>query len=68
MTDGKKWGRVGYIIFVSLLYDDLIGFVGGVMPSRKWMMEKYKVNNPVLLAFYYLYRIADMLWKSTLVK
>ena len=66
--DGKKWGRVGYIIFVSLLYDDLIGFVGGVMPPRKWMMEKYKVNNPVLLAFYYLYRIADMLWKRTLVK
>ena len=61
-------GKSRLYYFVSLLYDDLIGFVGGVMPPRKWMMEKYKVNNPVLLAFYYSYRIADMLWKRTLVK
>ena len=66
--DGKKWGRIGYIIFVSLLYDDVKGLVMGVFPSAEWMKEKYNVKKSYLLPFYYLHRLLDILLKRVLVK
>lgn len=65
--DGKKWGRVGYIIFVSLLYDDVKGVVSGVVPSVKWMREKYGENKRSVF-LYYIKRLVDLLFKRTLVK
>jgi hypothetical protein len=66
--DGKKWGRIGYIVFVSLLYDDLQGLVKGVFPSVEWMKEKYNVKKSYLLPFYYLHRLLDILLKRILVE
>ena len=66
--DSKKWGRVGYVVFVSLLYDDLKGFVGGVVPPIKWMKERYGVTNSWDLPVFYIRRLVGLVLKRTLVK
>jgi len=66
--DGKKWSRIGYIIFVSLLYDSFSGFVRGVIPDGAWMKQRYGFNSSLLLPFYYVYRLIDLVWKRTLNK
>ena len=66
--DGKKWGRIGYIIFASLLYDDVKGFIRVLVPSAKWMKKKYGIENSWLLPLFYLRRLADLALRRTLVK
>ena len=66
--DGKKWGRIGYIIFVSLLYDDVKGFVRAMFPSVEWMKEKYGEKKYWLYPYFYVKRLVDLLLKRTLVK
>ena len=65
--DGKKWGRVGYVVFVSLLYDNWKGLLRGIFPNRKWMFQHYGINNNLLLLpFLHVHRLFDLLWKRTL--
>lgn len=66
--DGKKWSRLGYIVFVSLLYDNLSGFIRGVIPSRQSMIEKYGNVSLINLPFFYVRRIYDLIFRRTLVK
>jgi len=66
--DGKKWGRLGYIVFVSLLYDDMKGFARGIFPSINWMKEQYGVTNVLLLLPCYGHRIVHLMLKRILVK
>ena len=66
--DGKKWSSIGYIIFVSLLYDSFSGFVRGVIPDSIWMKQRYGFNNSLLLPFYHIYRLINLVWKRTLNK
>jgi hypothetical protein len=66
--DGKKWGRIGYIIFASLLYDDVKGFLRVLVPSAKWMKKKYGIENPWFLPLFYLRRLADLALRRNLVK
>jgi len=66
--DGKKWGRIGYIIFVSLLYDDIKGFWCGIVPSSRWMREKYGFKSSWMLPIYYLRRWGSLITRRTLVK
>ena len=66
--DGKKWSRMGYIIFVSLLYDSFFGFVRGVIPDSTWMKQRYGFSSSLLLPFYHIYRLIDLVWKRTLNK
>lgn len=60
---GSKFGRVGYIVFNSLLYDDLNGLLRGVFPSASWMRETYGIGNTLLLPFYYIKRLANLAFK-----
>jgi len=66
--DGKKWGRVGYIAFVALLYDSFGGLARGVFPERAWMSARYGTDQPLLLPLFYLHRLFDLVWKRTLNK
>ena len=66
--DGKKWGRVGYVLFVSLLYDDFGGLLRGVFPSREHMLEHYGTNNMLVLPLLYFHRLFNLLWKRVLGK
>jgi hypothetical protein len=64
--DGKKWSQLGYIVFVSLLYDTLGGLLRGVIPDKKWMLEQYGVDNSFMLPYLYLRRLFGLLLKRTL--
>jgi len=65
--DGKKWGRVGYIIFVSLLYDDFAGFARGAIPSTSWMAKRYNVKCRWLLPYFYVRYLISLAIKRTVV-
>ena len=66
--DGKKWNRLGYIVFVSLLYDSIGGLLRGIIPDKKWMKQRYGVESSFVLPFFYIYRLLDLVWKRTLKK
>ena len=66
--DGKKWGKLGYIIFVSLMYDDFTGLLKGLFPSPQEMRKKYSTNSNKSLLFLYLSRLIDLVKNRLLVK
>lgn len=66
--DGKKWGTLGYILFVSFIYDDFSGFVKGIFPSPNEMREKYKGSSNTPLILLYIHRLIDIIKNRVLVK
>ena len=66
--EAKKWRRLGYIIFVSLLYDDVKGFIKGVFPSVTSINDYYSNRNKLLIPVLYLRRITRLIFQHTLVK
>lgn len=61
--DEPKWSRLGYIIFVSMLYDSLFDLLRGIFPSAQSIKEQYNVKSNWQLPFYYLKRIANLVFK-----
>ena len=61
--DAPKWSKLGYIVFVSLLYDSVGDFMQGVMPSNENMKQKYDFNSNWLLPYYHLKRLSNLLSK-----
>jgi len=61
--DAPKFGRLGYIIFTIMLYDDLTGLFKGVFPEGNWMRKQYSFKNKFLLPYYYFYRLASLVFK-----
>lgn len=61
----RKFGNLGYIIFNSLLYDDIQGLLRGAFPNRPWMRERYNIRNDMLLPFYHGKRLLDLLFRRT---
>lgn len=66
--DGKKWGRLGYIIFVSFIYDDIRGFLRGIFPAPDEMRKKYEGSSSKPLFFLYIHRLLDIIKNRILVK
>ena len=66
--EAKKWGRLGYIIFVALLYDDLKGLFKGVFPSVTSINDYYSNENRLLIPALYIRRLAGLIFQHTLVK
>ena len=66
--DGRKWGRIGYIIFVCLLYDDFIGLGKSIFPPKSVIRSYYpdETNKPIL--WLYLIRAFDLAKNRILVK
>jgi hypothetical protein len=63
--DKPKWSKFGFIIFVSLLYDDFSDFFNGIFPSIKQMKEDYGFSSSFLAPYYYGKRISNLLLKRT---
>ena len=63
--DEPKWGKFGYIVFVSLLFDDVGDLLGGIFPPPKQLQAEYKLEQSWLLPFYYLKRIFNLAIKRT---
>lgn len=61
--DEPKWGKLGYIIFVSMLYDSFGDFLSGLFPSAEKMKEQYHFTNNFLVPVYHIKRITDLLLK-----
>lgn len=59
----RKFNKVGYIIFTSLLYDDLRGLLRSIFPEKAWMREKYKSTNEIHLLFLYFKRLIDLVFR-----
>jgi hypothetical protein len=66
--DGKKWSKIGYIVFVSFLYDSFGGFIRSVFPESTWMKQKYDFTNSLLLPYFHIYRLINLVSKRTLNK
>ena len=64
----RKWGKLGYIGFVCLLYDDLGGLVRGIFPSVKDIQEYYQEDRPIFIPWLYLRRILALIFRRTLVR
>ena len=62
---GQKFGRVKYLIFNSLLYDDLVGLYAGIFPSPEWMMERYDVDSTFWLPVLYVRRAFALCFRRT---
>ena len=59
--DAPKWSKLGYIIFVSLLYDDFKDFFSGIFPPSKQMKSDNEFSNSLLLPYYHGKRIFNLL-------
>lgn len=58
--DEKKFGKIGYVLFNALLYDDLKGLLRSVFPKRDWMAERYGTSNGQKLPVLYIRRLMDL--------
>ena len=56
----RKFGKVGYILFNALLYDDFRGLLRSIFPEQKWMKKRYGFKNSFLLPWYHFRRILDL--------
>ena len=61
--DAPKWSKLGFIIFVSLLFDDFSDFFRGIFPSIRQMREDYDFSSSLLLPYYHGKRILSLLIK-----
>ena len=59
--DAPKWGKLGYIVFVSLLYDSLRDLVSGVFPSSDSMKAEYGFHSSWKLPIFHARRIYRLL-------
>ena len=58
--DEKKFSKFGYIIFVSLLYDDFTDFIKGIFPPSAELKEKYEFKSSWLVPYYHCKRILNL--------
>lgn len=61
--DEKKFGRIGYIVFTALLYDDLRGLWHSIFPGRDWMVERYGAREGRSLFGLHLKRLVDLAFR-----
>jgi hypothetical protein len=66
--DGKKWSRVGYIIFVCLLYDNFSELFKSIFPSEKVIREQYPNDNDKPLFYLYCVRMLGLVKNRVVVK
>lgn len=60
VPDATKWSKLGYIVFVSLLYDHFSDLVAGVFPKSEIIKEQYHFKSNWLLPYYYYKRLANL--------
>ena len=59
----RKFSRLGYIRFTSLLYDDIGGLWHAIIPRRQDMTERYGDHQQWQLPLLHVRRIADLLFR-----
>jgi hypothetical protein len=61
--DQPKFGRLGYVAFNGLLYDNLSGLLRGVFPDAAWMRKQYGFQTDWLLPYYHCARLSNLLFR-----
>ncbi|RLD03006.1 MAG: hypothetical protein DRI56_13195, partial [Chloroflexota bacterium] len=61
--DEPKFSNIEYILFVTLLYDDISGLWRSIFPERDWMRKRYGFSTMVKLPYYYLRRLFDLAFR-----
>ena len=56
----RKFSKLGYIIFNALLYDEVSGFIRGVLPRPDTLRQRYGFKSSILLPWYYARRILEL--------
>ncbi|MCB8920911.1 MAG: nucleotidyltransferase family protein [Ardenticatenaceae bacterium] len=59
----KKFSRLEYMLFNSLLYDDVKGWWQGIFPDKAWMQELYQFSQGWQLPYYYIRRLGNLLFR-----
>lgn len=63
--DGHKWSNLGYIVFVSLLYDGPSDMLKGIFPSASEMKKHHAGVNRYNLPLYYIRRVLRLAFRRT---
>lgn len=61
--DEPKFGRLEFILFTAMLYDDTGGLWRGIFPDSAWMQKHYGFTNKLLLPLYHGRRIANLAFR-----
>jgi hypothetical protein len=61
--DERKFGRLSYVIFKILLYDDVKGLIRAIIPEASWMKKNYELKSSALLPFFYLARLGNLAFR-----
>lgn len=59
----RKFSRLGYILFNMCLYDNIKNLLTAIIPSPKTIKDLYGIESSILLPFYYVKRLTDLLLK-----
>jgi len=59
----QKFSRLGYILFNMSLYDSLGNLFLAIIPSTQTIKDLYGVENKMLIPFYYVKRLFDLILK-----
>ena len=62
----KKWSNLGYILFVSLLYDDFKDFWRGCFPPSQYLKHKKDGRTSTFIVYLYVKRLWNIIFKRTL--
>lgn len=61
--DERKFGRISYILFNALLYDDFQGLMRSILPDWPWMSKRYGIESKKHLPILYLKRLKDLTFR-----
>lgn len=59
----KKFGKVEFIFFSIMMYDNFMGFLISIVPSSDYLMKKYGFKNPLLVPYFHVKRLMDLVIK-----
>jgi hypothetical protein len=63
--DEPKFGRIGYILFTALLYDDFRGLWRAAFPDSDWMRQRYGISSAAFLPVYHARRLLDLAFRRS---
>ncbi len=66
--DERKWGKIGYIIFVCLLYDNFVGLGKSIFPPKSVIRNYYPNEKNKPIVWLYIIRALDLAKNRILVK
>ena len=66
--EGRKWGRISYIIFVCFLYDNFVGLGKSIFPPKSVIRNYYPNEKNKPIVWLYIIRALDLAKNRILVK